>query len=316
MDVLNLTLPLFGLVLLGWLAARWKKIPESGLGWMQFYIIYVALPALFFQLLRQTPIEQLANVRFVLATTGATFLVFTLAFLFGRYQQKNDIPTATIQGVAGAYSNIGYMGPGLTLSALGEAAVVPTALIFCFDNALLFTLTPLLMALGAKSAGAQGEGILQVLLKRVLLHPFILATLAGVTAAWLHLQLPVALEQILNNLKNSAAPCALFAMGVVIAHQKASIRSMDVGVLLFIKMLIHPVLIYCLLRWAGITDPVWIQTAVLMAALPPALNIFVLAQQYGVYAHRASSIVLLGTLIAAVTVTLLLYAIRLGWLVM
>ena len=150
MDVLNLSLPLFGLVLLGWLSARWRDIPEAGLAWMQFYIIYIALPALFFQLLRQTPVAELARFDFILTTTGSTLLVFSLAFVFGRYLQKNDIPTATIQGVAGAYSNIGYMGPALTLAALGEAAVVPTALIFCFDNALLFTLTPLLIALAQK----------------------------------------------------------------------------------------------------------------------------------------------------------------------
>lgn len=306
MDVLNLSLPLFGLVLLGWASARWNNLPEQGLAWMQFYIIYIALPALFFQLLRQTPIEELARFEFILATTGSTLLVFTLAFGFGRLIQRHDIPTATIQGVAGAYSNIGYMGPALTLAALGEAAVVPTALIFCFDNALLFTLTPLLIAL----AHPQGENLLKTFFKRVILHPFILATMAGILAAYLHLQLPVALEQILNNLKATAAPCALFAMGVVIARQKASAGHVDVWVLLAIKMLIHPLLVYGLLHVLGITDPVWVKTAVLMAALPPALNIFVLAQQYGVYVSRASSIVLIGTLLAAVSVTLLLYLMK------
>ncbi|HPQ96559.1 MAG: AEC family transporter [Thiothrix sp.] len=307
MDVLNLSLPLFGLVLLGWLAARWKDIPEQGLAWMQFFIIYVSLPALFFQLLRRTPVEQLAQFTFITATTGATLLVFTLAFCYGRYIQRNDIPTSTLQGVAGSYSNIGYMGPALTLAALGEAAVIPTALIFCFDNALLFTLTPLLVALGHQRRGGTQENLLQTLVRRVILHPFILATLAGVIAAWLQLELPVALEQILNSLKNAAAPCALFAMGVVVARQQASVRSQDVWVLLFIKMALHPLLVFGLLHLLGVTDPVWVRTAVLMAALPPALNIFVLAQQYGVYVHRASSIVLIGTLIAAVSVTALLY---------
>ncbi|MCB1638872.1 MAG: AEC family transporter, partial [Thiothrix sp.] len=182
---------------------------------------------------------------------------------------------------------------------------------FCFDNALLFTLTPLLVALGHQSRGSAQENLLQTLIRRVLLHPFILATFAGVLAAWLQLELPVALEQILNSLKNAAAPCALFAMGVVVARQKASVRSSDVWVLLFIKMVLHPLLVFGLLYLLGVTDPVWVKTAVLMAALPPALNIFVLAQQYGVYVNRASSIVLLGTLIAAVSVTLLLYLMQL-----
>lgn len=311
MDVLNLSLPLFGLVLLGWLAARWKKIPESGLAWMQFYIIYVALPALFFQILRRTPVEQLTNFRFILGTTGTTLIIFALAFLFGRLLQKNKTSVATMQAVAGSYSNIGYMGPALTLSALGEAAVVPTALILCFDNAMLFTIVPILMAMGMDN---NNEGILKVLYKRVLLHPFILATIAGISAAYMQPEIPQAIDQILTNLKNSAAPSALFTMGVVIAHQKATVKGMDVWVLLMIKMILHPLLVYFMLQWIGFNDPVWVQTAVLMAALPPALNVFVLAQHYGVYVQRSSSIVLLGTLIAAVSVTGLLYLIKGGWI--
>ncbi|MEZ5537465.1 MAG: AEC family transporter [Thiolinea sp.] len=311
MDVLNLSLPLFGLVLLGWLAAKWKKIPESGLAWMQFYIIYVALPALFFQILRATPIEQLTNFTYIAGTTGTTLGIFALAFIIGRVLQKNKTTVATMQAVAGSYSNIGYMGPALTLPALGEAAVVPTALILCFDNAMLFTLVPILMAMGMDD---NQEGILKVLYKRVLLHPFILATIAGISAAYIQLEIPQALDQILTNLKNSAAPGALFTMGVVIAHQKASLKSMDIGILLLIKMIVHPLLVYFVLQWIGITDPVWIQTAVLMAALPPALNVFVLAQHYGVYVQRSSSIVLLGTLIAAITVTALLYILKSGWI--
>ena len=310
MDVLNLSLPLFGLVLLGWLAARWRDTPESGLAWMQFYIIYVALPALFFQILRKTPVEQLTNWRFIMGTTGTTALVFLLAFVFGRYLQRNRIATAAIQATAASYSNIGYMGPPLTLAALGEAAVVPTALILCFDNALLFTLVPVLVAL---DGSGKRQNLLQVLFQRVLLHPFILATIAGITAAVLDLQIPNAIDQILSNLKNSAAPAALFTMGVVIAHQQASIKSLDIGVLLLIKMILHPLLVYGLLQLIGIDDPIWIQTAVLMSALPPALNVFVLAQHYGVYTNRASSIVLLGTVIAVGTVTALLYALKAGW---
>ena len=51
-----------------------------------------------------------------------------------------------------------------------------------------------------------------------------------------------------------------------------------------------------------------------MAALPPALNVFVLAQQYGSYVQGASNGVLLGTLVSVATVTGLLVLITKGWL--
>jgi malonate transporter len=47
-----------------------------------------------------------------------------------------------------------------------------------------------------------------------------------------------------------------------------------------------------------------------MAALPPALNIFVIATQYNVGVERASACVLMGTLVSTITLTGFLYLIR------
>ena len=52
-----------------------------------------------------------------------------------------------MQPLAGAYGNIGYMGPGLALATVGAQAAAPVALIFCFETLLFFSLLPLMMAL-------------------------------------------------------------------------------------------------------------------------------------------------------------------------
>ena len=55
-NVISLALPFFGLILLGFGAGKIKNLPEAGLSWMNFFVIYLALPALFFRLLSETPI--------------------------------------------------------------------------------------------------------------------------------------------------------------------------------------------------------------------------------------------------------------------
>src|ERR1700742_532025 len=115
LDVLNLALPFFGLILLGLVCGRLNRIPESGLAWMGFFIVYVALPALFYRILAQTPFEQLAQARFILATTLSTFLAFAIAFaiamLARRHRAGARLAEATIAATAGGYGNVGYMGP-------------------------------------------------------------------------------------------------------------------------------------------------------------------------------------------------------------
>ena len=63
-DVLNLALPFFGLIFIGFACGKLKQIPDTALAWMNFFIVYVALPALFYRILAQTPLEQLAQVDF------------------------------------------------------------------------------------------------------------------------------------------------------------------------------------------------------------------------------------------------------------
>ncbi|MDB5583066.1 MAG: malonate transporter, partial [Bradyrhizobium sp.] len=68
-DVLNLALPFFGLIFIGFACGKIKQIPDTALAWMNFFIVYVSLPALFYSILSKTPLEQLAKFDFVLATT-------------------------------------------------------------------------------------------------------------------------------------------------------------------------------------------------------------------------------------------------------
>src|SRR5437868_503252 len=135
-DILNLALPYFGLIFLGFACGRLKPLPEAGLAWLNFFLIYVSLPCLFFRILSRTPFEELNNVPFVVATTVSTFTVFAVAFLV-TFLIRRRMDEAAIAGLAGSYGNIGYMGPGLALSTLGAQAAVPVALIFCFDNILV-----------------------------------------------------------------------------------------------------------------------------------------------------------------------------------
>jgi malonate transporter and related proteins len=69
-----------------------------------------------------------------------------------------------------------------------------------------------------------------------------------------------------------------------------------------------------LLSLVGTFPPIWVYTAVMMAALPTATNVYVIGQQYGVWMERASASILLTTVISVVTVTALLYAITTGML--
>lgn len=307
-DVIGLALPFFGLIFLGFACGRLITAGESGLDWFNVYIVYVAVPALYFTLISKTPFEELANVGFIAITTGATLTVFLLSLAIGWFASRGKLKEATIQALAGGYANVGYMGPGLTLAALGPAAAAPTALIFVFDCTLLFTLVPFLMSIADGRRESFGATALLVL-RRVALHPFNIATVIGGLAAYLRYAPPQPVAQIVGLLSGSAAPCALFALGVTVALRPVKRVAPELPALLAMKLLAHPLIVWSALTLIGGFDRVWVATAVLMASLPPALNVFVMASQYQTYVERASSVILVGTVVSVFTVTGVLYLI-------
>ena len=312
-DVVGLVLPFFGLIFLGFFVARITRQPVEALGWMNTFIVYVALPALFFQLLAKTPFERLTEWTFILGAVFSTYAIFLIMFAGSMLFAGRNIAESTIKGLAAAYGNIGYMGPGLALLVFGPEAAVPVALIFCFENIIHFAVAPMMMALsgGEKTAPLQ---LAWGVLRKIVLHPFIIATAVGVAAAYLQLRPPLPIERLLEYLSAAAAPCALFAMGVTLALRPLKRIPHELAPIAFLKLVLHPLVCYVVLSWVGNFSEIWLFSAVLLAALPTATNVFVLAQQYHVWVERASASILLTTCISVATVTGLLYLIKGGML--
>jgi predicted permease len=312
-DILNLALPYFGLIFIGFACGKLKGLPESGLSWMNFFLLYVSLPALFFRIMSRTPFEQLNNLPFVVTSTVATIIVFTIAGLVGRWIGGITLRQGAMAALAGGYGNIGYMGPGLALAVLGPEAAVPVALIFCFDSIFLFSIVPLLMAVTGPDKRPLGPTILLVL-RGILLHPLIVAAYFGAAAAAFHIQLPVAIDGTLAFLQNAAAPVALFTLGVTVALRPLGRVPWEVPGIIGIKLVVHPLLVVALMLAMGPFPPHWAATAVLMSSLPPALNVFIIARQYDSWVEPASVAVLLGTFVSVITLTTVMWLIKTGQL--
>ena len=319
LQITILIAPLFGLMVLGFISGRVTKLPLEGVAWLNFFVIYIALPALFFKLLSQNSLVDFSGFAFIAITTVATLLIFCLCFFAASWvsyirRGEVDIGEATIQGFAGAYGNVGYMGPPLAIVAFGPAAIVPAAMIFAFDNALHFILAPMLMALKDQGEGkAKLAPLVGKIIWKIISHPFILATIAGFSAAAFSFVPPTPVASIVDMLAGAAAPCALFMMGVSAALRPLRRVPIELSWLVPIKLIVHPALVWFMLTTLGEFPPVFVQTAVLLAALPSAANVFVLAQQYGVWQERASSAVIVSTIVSIVTLTLTLYVLKNGF---
>jgi hypothetical protein len=103
-------------------------------------------------------------------------------------------------------------------------------------------------------SGARKAGALRALrdaIAGIVFNPLLIAAGLGVGAAAVQFEPPVALDRLLQFLYVSAAPCALFALGVTVALRPLEGVPTEVPLLVGIKLLVHPAIVLMLLPWFG-----------------------------------------------------------------
>jgi len=304
-SILNTALPFFALIFCGYGAGRLKLLDETAAAGVNTFVFYFALPAFLFGLMSSSPIGEVLNGAFIGAYVTASLAVFTLAALAGRRLFKIGRAEAAVLGLAAVLPNTGYMGIPLISAVLGREAAVPIVVGLTIDGILMIPLGIMII----ESSKGRAEGLIHTALttlSALTRNPLILSIFAGLAVSAAHLTPPVPLTNFLDLLGGTAGPCALFALGATLAGQRVSSGIAEVSYMTTFKLLIHPAAMYLATTYLFDVDPLWATVAILGASLPVAANVFIVAKQYDTYVDRASSAILVSTIVSVVTVSALL----------
>ncbi len=306
--LIEIVSPFFVLIFLGFAFGKIFKGNDSGLYWLNNFIIYLAVPALLFSLLSKAPIKQIVNVEFVFITTSITVLIFIISFIYLLYLRRLPMGNSCLYATSSSFGNVGYMGIPLMVALLGEEAIIPATLILIFDNIIHLIIVPIFAG-----NNEQGSKLKRVLygLKEVIKNPFLIATLLGIFVSAYNFPTPDLIVNITNQLSSAAIPTALFSLGLSLSLSQFSGITFNKAFLITMKLIIHPILVAAIIIPLGIFPPVWEATAIIMASLPTALTVYMLARQYNNDAKTISSITLFGTIISVGTISIIIYIIDL-----
>ncbi|PJK30772.1 AEC family transporter [Minwuia thermotolerans] len=306
--VLESVVPLFALVLLGFAAMRFRVLSAEGLAGLNRFVYYFALPVLLFFIFARAPMGALSDWRLVAAYSGASVILFFATLLLGRAVfPGRSLAERTVVAGGAAFSNIAYLGVPLVIGALGPAAGAPAGLILLADNLILITL--IMGFLEAASAPSFRPARLALnVLKGFGRNPFMLGMVLGVVWGLLALPLPGPVERFGDLLGGAAGPCALFALGGSLYGRPIAEGRAEVGFATLCKLAVHPALAAVLAFLVLDLPPDLALLVVVIASLPTGANIYVLAAQYDAAVARASTIVLLTTGLAVLSVSGLLIA--------
>ena len=310
-DILALTIPFFGIILLGSLTRLkgWFSAADGRM--ISRYVFFVVLPPFMFVAITARPLDDIFNPEFTLRYELVTLTLFGLAFIVGRYLLKLSRKEASLFSLNASYPNYGYIGVPLALLAFGEDAAVPMAVILVVNNAVLVLLVALFIT--DETSGGAGSTFVKTMASLVK-NPLLMSVVVAMGFSASGLTMPEMPALFLDLLAGAAAPTALFALGIALVGQPVRAAWGELGALALFKLFMHPLMMALVfLGWPAIGpypfDPLWIKIALIFSCLPVAANVFNLAEFYGVYSGRTATSIMLSTLIASVSVPAMMYMI-------
>jgi malonate transporter len=306
-DVGLLSLPVFGIVALGWAAARARLVTGGALDALGAFAFRFALPALVLRLVAGQPLGSSFHPAFYGGYLASGGLLFAVVFGLSRIAGGSGTAAAGAHATASTVSNLGFLGPPLVLAFLGERGAGPLAMAILAEIMVLLSVGTVVMA-GSRGAGA---GIGPAVLRGTALNPVLVAIVLGAALAAAGTALPAPLDRFLGLLGGAAAPTALFALGGALALQRIDrATALSATAITVAKLVACPLLAWFVLATLLRVEPFWVQAGVLLAALPSAGNVYVVARRYAAEADRISAAIVLSTTVSVVTVPVA------AWLVM
>lgn len=296
-------IPLFALIACGYIA-RHTLLDIKMLPVLNQFVYYFAVPALLFNSASRQPLAHLFNAPALLAFSFAVLLTIALILVISRFVFKvTSYDELVLRGVNGSFANFAYMGIPLTFGLLGESSHAPTISIILAGNLLIIAGSQLLI----EAKRQRGHFIKQawnIADRSLLRNPIFLSTFLGLMASAFSLKLPHVINTSLNMLAPAAIPVALFCLGASLSFKRSQANYSEISWLIAVKLLIHPALTWLTFYLWQTEDRVWLQTAVLLSALPTGALAHVVALRYQTFEQATSQIVVFSTLISLVTVSL------------
>ena len=307
--ILNVALPIFAVILVGYLAGRWRILGGDSTAALNAFVSFFALPVLFFGTLARTPVQAVLDPGLIAGFGVVMVVTFAAGMLAARLIARARLAVMSLQGIAASWGNVGYMGVPLCIAAFGEAGLPPAMLTVIVTAVVSMVFGVMMIELDV----AAGHGPLRTFFRaafNVARNPLPLSIALGIAASAIGLPIPTPVEKWIDLLGAAAAPCALFAIGLFLSDKSIRSGLAEAGCATLIKLLLQPLVALAVLPFFVDLGSVPGKVALLMASLPTAANAFVLAKQFDMSVEQNSATILLSTGFSVVTVSALLVWLR------
>lgn len=304
LDVLGITLPIFLIILLGFVSARHGLVTRDQARGMGNFVIRFALPALLVQELGSRPISEILQLDYLLAYALASLAVFALGAGFSRYGRGDSLAGAALNALGMSGSNSGFIGYPVAVMVVGTPAALAMALGMIVEATIMVPLTLILCEISKGGSGSR-RALLATIGRRLAGNPMLLGIATGLGLSLLQWPLPAVLAHSLELLARASAPLALFVIGATLHGLRPGGLWWDVGQITLGKLLLHPLAVWIAFSLTPSLSQTQLLTALLFASAPMMSIYPLIGQQYGLE-NRCTAALVSATALSFFSISLLL----------
>ena len=310
LSIISVILPIFALMAFGFGAVRLKLFPAEGIKSLIAFVNNFATPCLLFHSLVTSDFASAFNPAIIAPYYIGALACFVLGIVIALRGFGNTPGVAVSVSFSGTFTNTVLVGLPIMQRAYGVDALPVVLSIIGLHGAILLTTAMVTIELMRRDGASLGRTLLTAG-RRIAANPLIWGIAAGMVGYFSGLQLIEPADAFLRMMSQAVVPAALFGIGGALNEFKLADNWQQALVASLIKLIVHPAIAYMLMIWVLHVPMETARYGILLAAMPPGVNVYVFATYYSRGVSVAANTILISTVASALTISAWLYILSL-----
>ena len=302
-------LPVFLILGAGYLIGRIKYLPDPVADGLNAYALKIGAPVLLFMGMYKLDFSRAFNPEMLFSFYAGAFACFYCGLFLSRMFWGRRPGASVAVGFCAVFSNTLLIGYPIAQLVFGEKILTLVFGIIALHASLLYTVGMTTM----EFARQDGRGFLDTLkaaFSSVIANPLMIGILIGLICNLLGVTLLGPVEQALEMIKLTAIPVSLVGIGIALNRYSISSEFTETLMVCFLALCVHPAITYVLAHHIFGMDPLFVQAAVVLAAMPPGMNVYIFALMYNRALNLSASVLVIGNILAVFTIPVWLLLIK------
>ena len=301
LSVLVTILPVFLILGTGFLLGRVRYLPDAIADALNTYALKLAVPVLLFLAMYRLDFGQAFNVPMLTSFYVGAFTCFVTGIVASRAFFGRRPGESVAVGFCAVFSNTVLIGIPISQLAFGTGVLTPVFGIIAFHASLLYTVGMFTMEFARRDGRGLGETV-RTAFRSVIANPLMAGILLGIGANLAGLWIPEPAEKALELVRMTAIPVSLVGIGIALNRYAISEELAETAMVSFLALIVHPAITFSLGYYVFGIDAIFLQAAVVLAAMPPGMNIYIFATLYDRAVGLSASVLVIANLLAVVTI--------------